>query len=117
MKIYFDYNDPTAVVTNEQAIHNSIRNILGTQIGTLPGKPDFGSRIKELLFDFMDDITKDNLKYFIIEALTKWEPRIYITNIEIESMPEYNRIIASITFVYKLIGKNVVSTANIVLKD
>jgi phage baseplate assembly protein W len=117
MDIYFDYDSLTSVVTNKNAINNSIRNILLTRIGTLPGKPDFGSKIHNVLFNFMDSSTRMLLSTLIIEALLKWEPRITIQDVDVVFMEEYNRIIATITYSYKMIGINVTETAEIELKD
>ena len=95
------YNDFDSVVTFDydvNAINNAIKNILFTSVGSLPGKPDFGSRISELVFSQMDYITENMLKRLIVEALSKWETRIIIVNVELESVQEFNRILATITY-------------------
>lgn len=104
MAIYVDYRDVNAVVTDAAAINNSIKNILFTKIGSLPGKPDFGSDIHEILFNQLDHITADLLKNYIKEAIAKWEPRIFITNVVIEDVPEYNKLIATLYYVYRDAG-------------
>ena len=83
---------------NIEAINNSIRNILTTQKGSLEGMPEFGSRLNELVFSQIDHITVDLLKNLIQEALRQWEDRIIISDIVISSVPEYNRLIASISY-------------------
>ena len=117
MDIYFDYADPTTVVTNEQAINNSIRNIILTDIGSLPGKPTFGSHVRKALFEFIDGVTQKLIETYIASALIKWEPRIRILSIVIKNIPEYNRIVATITYQYQLFGKNMEGRSNIILKD
>ena len=95
------YNDFDSVVTFDydvKAINNAIKNILFTSVGSSPGKPDFGSRISELVFSQMDYITENMLKRLIVEALSKWETRIIIVNVELESVQEFNRILATITY-------------------
>ena len=65
------YNDFDSVLTFDYdvgAINNAIKNILFTSVGSLPGKPDFGSRISELVFSQMDYITENMLKRLIIET-------------------------------------------------
>jgi hypothetical protein len=37
---------------------------------------------------------------------TTWEPRITVKNVQIISLPEYNRIIANISYVYNILGKD-----------
>jgi len=115
---YYDYNDALNIDTNEIAINNSIRNILLTRIGSMPGKPDFGSNVMNVVFDLMDNnSTNDILKTGIISALLKWEPRIVINNIKIKQIPEYNRLITDINYTYNILGGNIDATTTILLKD
>lgn len=100
MSIYNDYETISTTVTDVKAINNSIRNILLTPIGSLPGRPDFGSRINNLLFEQNDDAIKDLIEIYVIEALTKWEPRINITDIRSVNDPKYNAIYIHIYFYY-----------------
>ena len=96
--LYTDLKSPGYASYNIEAINNSIRNILTTQKGSLEGMPEFGSRLNELVFSQIDHITVDLLKNLIQEALRQWEDRIIISDIVISSVPEYNRLIASISY-------------------
>ena len=96
--LYTDLKSPSYASYNIEAINNSIRNILTTQKGSLEGMPEFGSRLNELVFSQIDHITVDLLKNLIQEALHQWEDRIIISDIVISSVPEYNRLIASISY-------------------
>lgn len=96
--LYTDLKSPSYASYNIEAINNSIRNILTTQKGSLEGMPEFGSRLNELVFSQIDHITVDLLKNLIQEALRQWEDRIIISDIVISSVPEYNRLIASISY-------------------
>lgn len=96
--LYTDLKSPSYPSYNIEAINNSIRNILTTQKGSLEGMPEFGSRLNELVFSQIDHITIDLLKNLIQEALRQWEDRIIISDIVISSVPEYNRLIASISY-------------------
>ncbi len=96
--LYTDLKSPSYSSYNIEAINNSIRNILTTQKGSLEGMPEFGSRLNELVFSQIDHITVDLLKNLIQEALRQWEDRIIISDITISSVPEYNRLIASISY-------------------
>ena len=115
---YFDYNSPTDVVTNVNAINNAIRNILITRLGSLPGKPDFGSNVMNIVFELMDNTsTTDILKNSIIQALLKWEPRITVSDIVIKEIPEYNKLIADISYIYNIMGGNIDASTSILLHD
>lgn len=115
---YFDFINVTEVVTNEDAINNSIRNILTTRIGSVPGKPDFGSNVMYTVFEFIGGgSTKDLLKNSVVTALLKWEPRISVNEVKIQEIPEYNRIIADIYYTYEILGGNIDSKTSILLQD
>lgn len=114
---YYDYNLIDTVVKNEDAIKQSITNILLTRRGSLPGKPRFGSDLYKILFNPMDHITKHAASTYIMDALSEFEPRIKIIDISIKDIPEYNRIILTLTYQYKLDGDVIESSVNIKLKD
>lgn len=101
MSLYTDFRKVNTTVTDAAAINNSIRNILLTRIGSMPGNPTFGSSIHEVIFNQMDGITETILENFIKEALQKWENRITVLSVIIEEAPEFNKIIATLNYVYR----------------
>jgi len=107
MALYTDYRRANTTVTDASAINNAIKNILFTRKGSLPGKPTFGSNIDEILFSQMDYVTKDLLSKYIKEALAEWENRITVTNVAVEEVPEYNKVIATISYSYRDSGLDV----------
>jgi len=56
---------------------------------TNPGErcmlPDFGTPLREVLFDQNDEILAEKVKQMIITSIKKWEPRIVINGIDISS--------------------------------
>lgn len=66
-----------------EVIWASIVNILLTPLGTRVRKPDFGSRLYDLVFEPNDDILTALARVYIGEALAKWEPRIEVTEAEV----------------------------------
>lgn len=117
MTIYKDYNSLETIVTNELAINNSIRNIILTRINSLPGKPDFGSNVMYNLFELMsNNSTHDFVKKSIIEAIIKWEPRISIIDIVVKEVPEYNKIVIDITYIYNIHSSNVRASTSVTVK-
>lgn len=99
--IYIDLQSPSVENHDVEAINNAIRNILFTAIGTVPGKPDFGSNLNELVFLPMDASTISMAKRVITESVRKWETRISIDSVTIAKVPEYNRILADIVYHFK----------------
>lgn len=107
MAIYTDLRSVTVTSTDAAAINNSIKNILLTRRGSMPGKPTFGSNLDDVLFNQLDHITKSLLEDQILEALTQWEPRILVTNVFVEEVPEYNKLVATISYKYRDKGLDV----------
>ena len=68
--------------TLEQAGHN-IKNLLLTAKGERVMQPDFGSRLRELLFEqYTEDLT-ERIKEEIQDAMLTWLPYIDISNVNI----------------------------------
>ena len=75
------------IVTNIDAIQNSIATILGTRVGTRVFRRDFGSYLEDLLWNPMDDITVGQIKNELVAAIAKWEPRVSLTTATV--VPDY----------------------------
>lgn len=101
MALYTDYTKVNSTNTDAAAINNAIKNILFTPKGSLPGKPTFGSDLYKVLFSPLDSVTKSIMKRYIKEALRDWEKRITVYDVEVEAVPEYNKLIATITYEYR----------------
>ena len=99
-KLYEDFVSPNTTVFDESAIRNAVRNILLTRLGTLPGIPNFGSRLYEVPFSINDSSTHILIKRLITESLSKWEKRIVINNVEIV-LDSYNSVIVKIDYYFK----------------
>lgn len=109
--MYKDLISITSHVTDVKAIKNSIQNILMTRIGSLPGKPRFGSDLYKLNFSQLDSLTIIMAKNFIFEALSEYEDRIIIQNIDITKVEEYNKLVINIIFTYRDEDKGLDSTS------
>ncbi len=62
-------------------IRQSIRDILTTPIGTRVMRRDYGSEIPELLDQPDNGATRVRLYAATVAALLKWEPRIRVTRV------------------------------------
>ena len=114
--MYVDFVTANTIVTDVTAINNSIRNILTTRRGSVPGKPRFGSEIYKAVFEIIDPITEDMLKQYIFSAIKEYEPRIVLNYVQIKSIPEYNKVIANINYSYRDSGvlQNAQTSINLV---
>lgn len=98
--MYKDISTIENYVTDLDALKNSIRNILLTKKGSLPGKPTFGSDLYRIIFKPLDHLTISIAKNYIEEALTKFEDRIVVEEIQMKKVEEFNKLIIDIYFSY-----------------
>lgn len=76
-------NGDIADMTNESAIVNSLTNIFQTMQGERRMLPEFASAIHRLLFEPMDENIGSLLGDHILSAITVWETRIIVDNVNI----------------------------------
>lgn len=69
-------------------IHESILQILGTRPGERFLNPEFGSRVKDLVFETNDRVLRGLLRHYIIDAIERWEKRVYVTDVSFDDSPE-----------------------------
>jgi phage baseplate assembly protein W len=110
---------PQAYVIDELyddiSINNALHNIFSTPYGSVPGKPEYGSKIFQVIFDQLDFGTEVLLKSLISEEILKFEPRILKFTIDVTEVPEYNKMLVEIHFTYRIFEKTKSSTAKISL--
>ncbi|MHB9129953.1 MAG: GPW/gp25 family protein [Armatimonadota bacterium] len=95
----------TATSRDQDHIHESIRQILGTRRGERFLLPEFGSRLHELLFESNDAILHGLVRHEVRDALTRWEPRIVIEDVLLSS--DDHAVLVHVR--YRLIGAQVES--------
>jgi len=69
----------------QQAEHN-LKNLLLTYPGERVGQPTFGSRLRELCFEQIDDTLPQRIEEEVRKAVTNWLP--YINLIEVATLTE-----------------------------
>lgn len=73
-------------------LEESIHLILRTSLGERLYRPDFGSRLSELVFAPLNTHTLLLLRLYVEEALEAWEPRIEIDEILTDPDPVKGRV-------------------------
>lgn len=68
------------------SIEDSIKDILLTPLGSRVMRPEYGSRLFELIDKRVDDEYKAKLTRFIIEAIHQNEPRVKVKRLKFESL-------------------------------
>ena len=108
------FTKDAAVVKNENAIKQSIKNLVLTQKGEKLFQPELGSGVYELLFEPMDPFTADSIRDEIINTLGQYEPRITILEVDVEPNEDTNTF--DVTVEYRIVGQPIVETVNFILQ-
>ena len=87
-------------VFDEAAINQSLLSLFNTYRGERFFNPTYGSRLPFLLFEPFDALTARNIVEDIQTSTLVWEPRIEITDLDIDL--DYDKQIYTITIVYKI---------------
>jgi phage baseplate assembly protein W len=73
---------------DELAIVNSIKNIVSTNHYEKPFQPDFGSNVRRMLFESLDNITASALEREIEQSITNYEPRVKLLGVKV--IPDFD---------------------------
>lgn len=73
------------IKTGDNAVKQSIKNLILTDFYERPFRPGIGAGVKQLLFEPSDFITERILEEKIIEAIVNFEPRAELLGVEATS--------------------------------
>tara|TARA_Y100001970_G_scaffold78786_1_gene100358 strand:- start:441 stop:854 length:414 start_codon:yes stop_codon:yes gene_type:complete len=117
LAVSFNANPSTGdfgVVKNENAIKQSVRNLILTMFGERPFQRDIGSRVKALMFEPWDPFSVDAIKSEIFNCLSRLEPRIQVTGVGLRDESDINSVHVSID--YKIVGEPVSQNVDFLLE-
>ncbi len=97
--------DDLIALKNEQAIARSLRNIVFTTPGEKFFNETFGSRISNVLFDNVDDISASLIIDEIRQSITNYEPRVDLLDVKAE--PNFDNNEFNVRIVYNIVGVDV----------
>ena len=98
-------NDDLIVLKNSNAIARSIRNLIFTNRGDKPFNPFLGSRINDMLFDPMDQLSSESVKSEIELTIKNYEPRVDLKKVSV--IPNYDDNQYDVLIKYQIIGIDV----------
>jgi phage baseplate assembly protein W len=75
-----------------EKIRQNVRIILGTRYGERPMLREFGTKLASLVHDPNDDVLADLLKNQVQENLLRFEPRILVTDVQVEQDPDEGEV-------------------------
>ncbi len=100
--------------TNEDAVKQSVRNLLLTNHYERPFQPQIGSNLKQLLFEPFTPATQLNAKAYIAEVFEKHEPRAVLLGAQVVPNADNNSI--GVTISFRIINSERPSTLQFVLE-
>jgi phage baseplate assembly protein W len=83
---------------DENAIKQSIKNLMLTQNYERPFHSEIGSQIKSLLFELPTSMTGSLIKRQIMDTITNFEPRANILDVTVLLSPDNNGVYCTIVF-------------------
>ena len=98
----------SATTTEHEHIQESMIQILGTSPGERFMRPEFGSRLKSLVFEANDEVLKGLIRHTVIEAIKQWEKRVIVTGVTFdEPAQDVERHVIAVRISYRVIGSQV----------
>lgn len=85
-------------VINVDAVKTSIHNILGTPRGTRAMLRDFGSDLKSMLFENINDSLISMIENEVKNAITTWDDRIIINALDFKTDADRNQVTVLVKF-------------------
>ena len=104
----------TAVVKNENAIKQAIKNLVLTRPGEKHFQPEIGSEVYALLFEPLDDFTAETIQDEIINTINGNEDRVSLESVICEVDEERNGFEVEIR--YRIVGIPLVEQISFVLQ-
>jgi len=86
---------------DEDAVKQSIRNLILTQNYERPFRSNIGCQVKGLLFEPISPLLTAMIERTISDTIINYEPRADLISVEVKFSPENNSVYISITFKIK----------------
>lgn len=90
--------------SDTESVRQSIKMILSTYPGERLMLPEFGSRLRDILFEPISNITTSQIRREIKTAVERWDDRVVINTIDV--IPDHDRNQYKIFVVFQISGSN-----------
>jgi phage baseplate assembly protein W len=81
-----------------ERVRQAIRMILGTRPGERVMRPDFGSHLTSLAFAPNNGETANLARYYVADALDRWEPRIEVVDVVVTNDNVGGRLLIEVSY-------------------
>lgn len=100
---------------NDEAIKQSVKNLVLTNFGERPFRSKLGSRVKSLLFELSTPLTTWSIETEIRNVINNYEPRVNILNV-IVAMDDLQPNTCYIEIVFKIKNSETPISINLILE-
>jgi phage baseplate assembly protein W len=88
-----------SMVDGDDSIRQAIMLLLSTTPGERLMRPEYGTHLSRLLFAPNDDTTAGLAIHYVRQALTRWEPRVEIVDLDAAADPyQPERLVVSLLY-------------------
>lgn len=87
-----------------EIVKASIQRIVSTECGERVMNPTFGSKLRRLLFEPIDDMLLSDVEEELTRLINEQEPRVVVTSMEISADEENQIIYVSLAFTFRETG-------------
>ena len=84
--------------TNEDAVKQSVRNLLLTDRYERLMQPEIGSDLRSLLFESFNPATQIVARELVTECIQRYEPRAILTNLIVQPNIDRNSLAVTVSF-------------------
>lgn len=88
-----------AVLRDADAVKRSLRNLMYMGKFDRPFEPDLGANLRQLLFEPINPMTEKAIDMQIRGAISRYEPRVSVTELTVDGRPDENGYVVTLKFV------------------
>jgi phage baseplate assembly protein W len=110
------YGNQLARVTNVEAINQSLRNLIKTNLGERPFQPFVGSDIYASLFENNNSDYMDLIEMFVTNTINNNEPRVKLISVTVGQETGFNENEVQINIEYYIINNPDPVNLTVILK-
>jgi phage baseplate assembly protein W len=86
-------NGTIAVADGTSKLEQAMHIILTTYPGERPMRPEFGSRLRDYIFEGATDENSGQISTVVTQALQRWEPRVDVQNVVVTPITEVSGLL------------------------
>ena len=83
---------------DEEAVKQSLRNLVSTRHYERPFHPEIGCQIHGLLFENFNPVTVQVMKKTILDTIDKFEPRVTVLEVKLREKADDNEVVCDVIF-------------------